>query len=157
MGELGLPKNTSLERSSLHQIPSEKKPKSWGKRHLERRTRRFNKELGVRKSLAHSKKRKQTLLDGDKGEREGRGQLKTSHRVQGKALGFCFKSSEKLLEDFNRRVTLNVDMQISVQSSDKISQIFPLSNTMLDLPILQRKYGDVPQVQGENSWVSTFH
>lgn len=38
----------------------------------------------MRKSLAHSKKRKKTLLDGDKGEREGRGQLKMSHRVQGK-------------------------------------------------------------------------
>ena len=28
MGELGLPKKTSLERSSLCQSPSEKKPKS---------------------------------------------------------------------------------------------------------------------------------
>ena len=38
------------------------------------------------KSLAHSKKRKQTLLDGDKGEREGRGQLKMSLLIGGK----CF-------------------------------------------------------------------
>lgn len=67
--------------------------------HPERETSSFNKEPEARKSLAYLKKRKKAWVVGDEAEEEGRGQLKMSHVVQGKDLGFYSKSNEKLLED----------------------------------------------------------
>lgn len=80
--------------SYLSQSPNEKKPRIWGKSHLEWGTITISTEPEVRKK---------TWVAGNEVEEEGRGQLKMSHVIQSKHLGFYPQSNEMLLENVKQK------------------------------------------------------